>query len=72
MKFIRQWIHAVILVVALVLFAAAFQTKHAKANGPTICPKYYQPVICDHDKTYVNQCEADRHHATNCVPLQAQ
>jgi len=41
-------------------------------NGPTIegrCPLIYAPVICDHGKTYPNQCEADQHHAKNCQPL---
>jgi len=33
-----------------------------------ICPQVYAPVTCDHDKTYPNQCVADCHHATNCVP----
>lgn len=34
-----------------------------------LCPLIYAPVICDHNKTYPNQCEADQHHAKNCVPL---
>ena len=32
------------------------------------CPLIYAPVICDHDKVYPNPCEADCHHAKNCVP----
>jgi hypothetical protein len=32
------------------------------------CPLIYAPVICDHGKIYPNQCEADAHHAKNCVP----
>jgi hypothetical protein len=32
------------------------------------CPLIYAPVTCDHGKTYPNQCEADCHHAKNCVP----
>ncbi len=36
--------------------------------GPPVCPKIYAPVICDNGKIYPNQCEADRHHAKNCVP----
>ena len=32
------------------------------------CPAIYAPVICDHGKTYPNQCVADQHHAKNCVP----
>jgi hypothetical protein len=38
-------------------------------DGPTRCPAIYAPVVCDNGKTYPNQCEADRHHAKNCVPL---
>jgi len=33
-----------------------------------VCPQIYAPVICDHGKIYPNQCEADQHHAKNCVP----
>jgi len=40
----------------------------AEAGGGSVCPKIYAPVICDNGKTYPNQCEADRHHAKNCVP----
>lgn len=32
------------------------------------CPLVYAPVVCDHGKTYPNPCEADCHHAKNCVP----
>jgi len=32
------------------------------------CPAIYDPVICDRDVIYPNQCEADLHHAKNCVP----
>ena len=39
----------------------------AQAGGCR-CPLIYAPVVCDHGKTYPNQCEADCHHATNCVP----
>ena len=33
-----------------------------------ICPKIYAPVVCDHGKTYPNQCVADCRNARNCVP----
>lgn len=36
--------------------------------APPRCPKIYAPVICDNGRIYPNQCEADRHHAQNCVP----
>jgi len=39
-----------------------------QAGGGKVCPAIYAPVICDNGKTYSNQCEADRHHAQNCVP----
>lgn len=68
MQFIRKWSHAVIFIVALVLFASVLQSKIAKAGPPTPCPLIYAPVICDHDKIYPNQCEADKHHAKNCEP----
>jgi len=37
-------------------------------GGGGRCPQIYAPVTCDNGKTYPNQCEADRHHAKNCVP----
>lgn len=42
-------------------------------KGPSVspekaCPLIYAPVICDGGKIYPNQCEADQHHAKNCVP----
>jgi hypothetical protein len=33
------------------------------------CPLVYAPVQCDKGKVYPNQCVADCHHATNCVPI---
>lgn len=36
--------------------------------GPPVCPQIYAPVICSNGKIYPNQCYADRHHATGCVP----
>ena len=36
--------------------------------APCRCPLIYAPVICDHGKTYPNQCVADCHNAKNCVP----
>ena len=49
-------------VVAVATFAMA------AGGGPKVCPKLWAPVICDGGKIFANQCEADRHHATNCVP----
>ena len=32
------------------------------------CPLIYAPVVCDHGRTFPNQCVADCHNAKNCVP----
>lgn len=37
--------------------------------GACRCPLVYAPVICSNGKTYPNQCVADCHHASGCVPL---
>lgn len=36
--------------------------------APCRCPLIYAPVVCDHNRTYSNQCFADCHNAKNCVP----
>jgi len=54
------------VVFALVMGAAALWTE-VQAGGCR-CPLIYAPVVCDKGKTYPNQCEADCHHAKNCVP----
>ena len=59
-----------VLIVALVATAAVGTVAlvvEAQA-GPCRCPLIYAPVICDHGKTYPNQCVADCHNAKNCVP----
>ena len=33
------------------------------------CPLIYAPVLCDHGRTFPNQCVADCHNAKNCVPI---
>lgn len=53
---------------AVVLGSAALLSPTANAKGRCICPKVYAPVVCDHGKTYPNQCVADCKHAKNCVP----
>jgi hypothetical protein len=50
---------------AIVLTATATP---AEAAGPCRCPLIYAPVTCDNGKTYPNLCEANCHHAKNCVP----
>jgi len=50
---------------ALVVGSIAVFTE---ARAGCLCPLIYAPVVCDHGKTYPNQCEADCHHAKNCVP----
>lgn len=60
------------IVAAGALYAVAMGVSalvsNAEAKGPNLCPQIYAPVICDGGKVYPNQCEADRHHAKNCVP----
>jgi hypothetical protein len=55
------------LVAVLVIGIAAVVPPPAEA-GACRCPLIYAPVICDHGKTYPNQCVADCHNAKNCVP----
>lgn len=62
----RRFVFAGIMIFVLTLGAAALFTK-TEAGGCR-CPLIYAPVTCDHNKTYPNQCEADCHHAKNCVP----
>jgi len=62
----RQIVFAGTMVFVLLLGASALFSR-AEAIG-CICPLIYAPVTCDHNKTYPNQCEADCHHAKNCVP----
>jgi hypothetical protein len=52
----------------LALAAVAVASISVALAGPPLCPQIYAPVICDGGKIYPNQCEADRHHAKNCVP----
>ena len=52
----------------LALAAVAVGSISVALAGPPLCPLIYAPVICDGGKIYPNQCEADRHHAKNCVP----
>ena len=60
--------------VILTLFVAAIATvtllseTATRAEARCLCPLIYAPVVCDNGKTYPNQCEADCHHAKNCVP----
>lgn len=70
MHTIRKLSSATILIIAFVALIALLSGKVVQAKGgPPRCPKIYAPVICDGDKIYPNQCEADKKHATNCVPL---
>lgn len=56
---------AALLVLAVVLGAMSLATE---VQARCICPQIYAPVICDHGKTYPNQCVADCRNAKNCVP----
>ena len=53
----------------LVLGGISMSTNARAAGGGCRCPLIYAPVVCDHNKTYPNQCEADCHNAKNCVPV---
>ena len=60
-------------VLTMLLGGPASDRPKSEKPGPVvsaegICPQIYAPVICDHGKIYPNQCEADQHHAKNCVP----
>jgi hypothetical protein len=63
----KRMIRDVAFVSILAAGAAALLSQPATA-GPRVCPQIYAPVICDNGRVYPNQCEADRHHARNCVP----
>ncbi len=65
MKRAKRTITAIVLLGLAALAVASFPVAQA---GPPVCPQIYAPVICDGGKIYPNQCEADRHHAKNCVP----
>jgi len=65
MKQVKRTIIAIVLLAAA---AAGIASIPVAVAGPPVCPKIYAPVICDGGKVYPNQCEADRHHAKNCVP----
>jgi len=62
----RQLVLAGAIVFAFALGVSALVST-AEAGGCR-CPLIYAPVTCDHNQTYPNQCEADCHHAKNCVP----
>ncbi len=59
---------AITKLVVLGVAAIAVASISVAFAGPPKCPLIYAPVICDGGKVYPNQCEADRHHAKNCVP----
>jgi hypothetical protein len=62
----RQIVFAGAMMFVLALGASALFSK-VEAGGCR-CPLIYAPVTCDHGKTYPNPCEAECHHAKNCVP----
>ena len=70
MNAIQKLSSATILIVAIVALFTLLPGKVVQAmGGPPRCPKIYAPVICDGGKIFPNQCDADRKHAKNCVPL---
>lgn len=61
------------LTFALALSAAAFTSTaqaapDCKKNKDVVCPAIFDPVVCDHNKTYSNSCFAAADCATGCVP----
>ena len=50
------------------LIVVSLTSTPAEAGAPCRCPLIVAPVMCDNGKTYINQCEANCHHARNCVP----
>ncbi len=70
MRTITKLFSATMLFAAILSLFTLFPGSLAQAKGrPTPCPKIYAPVICDGDRIFPNQCEADRKNAKNCVPL---
>ena len=67
MRRITKLALTMVLAAATAAGAAAYFTQARAASCR--CPLIYAPVQCDHDKVYPNQCEADCHHAKNCVPI---
>jgi hypothetical protein len=69
-EIMKRWMSRIALTAALVATGAVGAvTLFTEAQaGPCRCPLIYAPVICDHGKTYPNQCVADCHNAKNCVP----
>lgn len=66
MNVIKKWSPVAFVILAVAALGVLWYTPPAEAGGK--CPKIYAPVVCDNGKTYVNQCVADRHHASGCVP----
>ncbi len=64
----RRILISSLVLVAAIAGIASYTIAAGGGNGPIRCPAIYAPVICDNGVTYPNQCEADRHHARNCVP----
>lgn len=65
-------VFALVLVATIVAGTASMFTD-AEAKGPKrpggcVCPMVYAPVECDQG-VFSNQCVADCHNATNCVPI---
>ena len=67
MKRVIGWIGLLVIVASIGFGVLALATP-AEARGRCICPLVYAPVVCDHGRTYSNQCFADCRNAKNCVP----
>jgi hypothetical protein len=71
-RLVARFAIAAVVVGAIATGLASFAVPAQAASASACrCPLIYAPVACDHGKTYPNQCEADCHHAKNCVPTGA-
>jgi hypothetical protein len=63
---------AVAIIAVIVVGTVSMAKKPPKPPRPCdpflMCPDVWDPVICDGDQVYSNQCYADRACATGCVP----
>lgn len=65
----RSTIRVLVVAIASIGFLVGSVALFTDAQAASCrCPLIYAPVICDHGRTYSNQCLADCHHAQNCVP----
>ena len=64
----KSYVRGLVLGLVSAALAAGSIAVFTEAHAGCRCPLIYAPVVCDHGRTYPNQCEADCHNAKNCVP----